>query len=88
MFSIIPPYLGEIKKEIRNINWDKYINFINSFNKKYREFDKILIKYNITDKGYEVYFLQYNKNYFLRRYEIINANIDQIKKEFEYFIII
>jgi hypothetical protein len=90
MFSIIPPYFSLAKHEITNfINWDKYIKFINSFNKSYNNFDKILIKYNILSTSItEVYFLQYYNKDFIRRYEKINANIDQTIKEFEYFILI
>lgn len=90
MFSIIPPYLGLTKPEIIKFrNWDKYINFINSFNKSYNNFDKILIKYNILSTSItEIYFLQYYNKDFIRRYEKINANIDQTIKEFEYFIFI
>jgi hypothetical protein len=90
MFSIIPFYLSLVKPEIINFkNWDKYINFINSFNKSYNNFDKILIKYNILSSSQtEIYFLQYYNKDFIKRYEKINANIHQIIKEFEYFIFI
>lgn len=90
MFSIIPFYLSTIKPEIINFrDWDKYINFINSFNKSYNNFDKILIKYNtLSSSQTEIYFLQYYKKDFVKRYEKINANIHQILKEFEYFIFI
>ena len=58
---MIPFYLSTIKPEIINFtNWDKYINFIKSFNKSYNNFDKILIKYNtLSSSQTEVYFLQY-----------------------------
>lgn len=90
MFSLIPFYLSTIKPEIINFtDWDKYINFIKSFNKSYNNFDKILIKYNVLSSSQiEVYFLQYYNKDFVRRYEKINANIHQILKEFEYFIFI
>lgn len=90
MFSLIPFYLSTIKPEIINFtDWDKYINFIKSFNKSYNNFDKILIKYNtLSSLQTEIYFLQYYNKDFVRRYEKINANIHQILKEFEYFIFI
>lgn len=90
MFSLIPFYLSVIKPEIINFtDWDKYLNFIKSFNKSYNNFDKILIKYNtLSSLQTEIYFLQYYNKDFVRRYEKINANIHQILKEFEYFIFI
>jgi len=87
---MIPFYLSTIKPEIINFtDWDKYINFIKSFNKSYNNFDKILIKYNtLSSSQTEIYFLQYYNKEFVRRYEKINTNIHQILKEFEYFIFI
>jgi len=69
-----PVYIAKICPQISLINWDIYISKLK--NTPFNNFDKILIKYNLNETGtYDVWFLQFYKGEFIRRFEKLNPSL-------------
>jgi hypothetical protein len=82
--NIFPPYFSKLCPQIALINWDTYISKIE--NMPFKNFDKILIKYSLNEKGkYDCWFLQVYKGEFIRRFETLDSSLlDDF--EFKYFL--
>lgn len=82
--NIFPPYFQKSCPQIALINWDSYISKIE--NMPLENFDKILIKYTIENHDkYNVWFLQYYKGKFIRRFEQLHPSLLN-DLEFKYFL--
>lgn len=82
--NIFPPYFRKSCPQIALINWDSYISKIE--NMPFVNFDKILVKYTKENHDkYNVWFLQYYKGKFIRRFEQLHPSLLS-DFEFKYFL--